>query len=85
MDVGLYAYLWRFQFVLPALVSGGLLAKFWRDGNLFGISGTVFCAWFAGAALAQFLMPTGIIWSAGLVAQVALAIVLILKGRLDQP
>ena len=84
MDVSLFAYLWRFQFALPAIVSGGLLAKFWREGNLFGISGTIFCAWFAVAALAQFLMPTGSIWSVGLVAQVALAIVLVLKNRLDQ-
>jgi hypothetical protein len=84
MDVGLFAYLWRFQFALPALVSGGLLAKLWAEGRLFGISGTVFCAWFAVAALAQFLMPTGTVWSAGLVAQVALAIVLLLKNRLEQ-
>jgi hypothetical protein len=84
MDVSLFAYVWRFQFALPAAISGGLLTKLWREGNLFGVSGTVFCAWFALAALAQFLMPTGSIWSVGLVAQVALAIVLILKNRLAQ-
>jgi hypothetical protein len=84
MDVSLFAYVWRFQFALPALVSCGLLAKLWKEGNLFGISGTVFCAWFAVAALAQFLVPTGNIWSVGLVAQVALAIVLVLKNRLHQ-
>jgi len=84
MDVSFFAYVWRFQFALPALVSGGLLAKLWREGNLSGMSGTVSCAWFAAAALAQFLMPTGGVWAVGLIAQVALAIVLVLKNRLDQ-
>ena len=81
--VSLFAYVWRVQFALPALVSGGLLAKLWREGHLFGICGAVFCTWFAVAALTQFLMPTGSIWSVGLVAQVALAIVLVLKYRLE--
>ena len=80
----LLAYVWRFQFALPALVSGGLLAKLWRDSHLFGISGTAFCAWFVVAALAQFLGPTGSLWLVGLLAQVALAITLVLKNRLDR-
>ena len=84
MDVGLFAYIWRFQFVLLALVSGGLLAKLWRDRSLFGVNGAVFCAWFAIAAVAQFLGPAGGVSSLGLVAQVALAITLIMKNRLDQ-
>ena len=84
MDVGILAFIWRFQFALPALVSGGLLAKLWRDRNLFGVGGTVFCAWFVVAALTQFLGQTGSISLIGLVAQVALAITLILKNRLHQ-
>ena len=84
MDVGLLAYIWRLQFALPALVSGGLLAKLWKDGNLFGASGTVFCAWFVATALTQFLGQSGSISSIGLLAQVALAITLVLKNRLDQ-
>ena len=80
--MGLLAYLWQLQFVLPALVSGGMLAKLWRDRNLFGVSGSIFCGWFAVAALAQFLWATGGIRLIGLVAQVALAIVLLLKNQL---
>jgi hypothetical protein len=51
---------------------------------LFGISGTAFCAWFVVAALAQFVGPAGSLWLAGLLAQVALAITLVLKNRLDR-
>ena len=82
--VSLLAYVWRVQFAVPALISLGLLAKLWRDCNLFGTSGTVFCAWFIAAALLQFAGPGGGVWVAGLVAQVALAIMLVLKNRLDR-
>ena len=82
MSVGLLAYLWQLQFVFPAVVSAGLLAKLWRDRHLFGVSGTIFCGWFAVAALAQFLWAAGVIRLIGLLAQVALAIVLVLKNQL---
>ena len=84
MNVGLLAYVWRFQCALPALVSGGLLVKVWKDRNLFGVGGTVFCAWFIVAALGQFLGQTGSMSLIGLLAQVALAITLVLKNRLGQ-
>jgi hypothetical protein len=63
-------------------VSLGLLVRLWWAGELYGVSGTVFCCWFVLAATAQFVAPTVTVWIIGLVARVSLAIVLVLKKQL---
>src|SRR5262245_2093936 len=66
------------MFVAPALVSIAMLIKLWWDGDLFGRSGGFFVSWFVVAAIMQFASRGLAWWSAGLVAQTALAIVLVL-------
>jgi hypothetical protein len=73
------------MFVVPAVVSVAMLIKLWWDSNLFGRSGAIFVVWFVVAAIAQFTSRGIAWWSAGLVAQTVLAIVLVLRGRVDDP
>jgi len=72
-------------FIGPALLSAALLIKLWWDRGLFGRSGAMFVVWFVAAAAAQFASSGIAWWIAGLVAQTLLAIVLLLRGRLDEP
>lgn len=71
-------------FFVPALASGYLLVFLWRSGDLFGLQELLFGAWFVAAVLVQFLAPSTSVWLAGLIAQVALGIVLIMKERMDR-
>jgi hypothetical protein len=73
------------MFVAPALVTITMLIKLWRDGDLFGRSGAIFIVWFVVAAVMQTASSGLAWWSAGLVAQTVLAIVLVLRDRLDDP
>ena len=85
VDLDFQHYLFRSPFLLPAVVSLGLLIKLWWDRDLFGLSGTAFVFWFAVAAGLQFLSSGVALWALGLVAQTALAFVLLVKGRLAEP
>jgi len=68
---------------LPALVSLWYLIRLWREGELFGVQEKVFCGWFILALAVQLLARTLGVWIAGVVAQVALSIVLVLKHQID--
>lgn len=68
---------------IPALVSGILLMSLWRQAEIFGWRQVVFAAWFFVALMLQFFTPSGSLWLIGLLAQVALALVLVMKERIN--
>jgi hypothetical protein len=59
------------------------LVLLWREGELFGRAGTLFCVWFLLAAVTQLFAPSTAVWILGLLTQLALAIVLVLKEQLS--
>ena len=67
---------------LPAVVSFLFLVRLWQAGELSGSKQIVFVVWFLMALAAQFFAPPGAIWIAGLVAQLVLAIVVVLNDRI---
>ena len=69
---------------LPILVSLWMLVQLWRESELFGVKGTLFCVWFVVAVIAQMFGESVRVWLLGFLAQVALAIVLVLKQRLSE-
>jgi hypothetical protein len=69
---------------LPAFVSLWSLVQLWLAGELFGTSGTLFCAWFFIALFTQVFASTTLFWALGLVAQTLLAITPVLKRQLTQ-
>jgi len=73
------------MFLVPALASAVMLGKLWWDGALFGRRAAIFIFWFVAAAVMQFASSGLAWWLAGLVAQTALAIVLAVRIRLDDP
>jgi hypothetical protein len=68
---------------LAAAVSLWFLVKLWYEGELVGTRQIVFSAWFVIASMTQFFAQSPGVWAAGLVAQVCLAITLVLKAKLD--
>ena len=64
-------------------VSLFFLVRLSREGALYGRSGIVFCVWFVVAASAQLFAPDVGLWILGIVAQLILAVVLILKQQLS--
>ena len=65
------------------MVSFWFLLRLWRAGELFGTRLVLFTAWFLAALLAQLVAPGAAILIAGLAAQVLLAVVVVLKDRID--
>lgn len=64
-------------------VSLVFLVQLWRKGELFGTQEVIFCVWFVAALATQLLAQSLGAWIAGLVAQLVLAVVLVLKDRID--
>ena len=64
-------------------VSLMFLVRLWRRGELFGTQAVIFCVWFFAALVTQFLAQSPGAWIAGLAAQLVLAVVLVLKDRID--
>jgi hypothetical protein len=84
MDPAFFYQVQRGLYLLPIIVSLSTLVGLWWEEKLYGGVGTLFCVWFVIAAVTQlFARSTGVWWAVGLVAQVALAIVLVLKKRID--
>jgi hypothetical protein len=76
----------RYQFRATSLtvaVSLWLLIRLWREGELYGRQELLFSVWFVVALLIQLVARTPGAWVTGLLAQLALAIVLILKHQMD--
>ena len=68
----------------PILVSLWYLVKLRHEAALFGTRLVVFWLWFVVAFVTQMFARTAGVWLAGLLAQVALAIVLVLKQKVDE-
>jgi hypothetical protein len=68
---------------LPVLVSFWFLLRLWRQGELFGAQEALFSVWFVIALITQLLAANTGVWITGMLAQVALAIVLVLKKQID--
>ena len=69
---------------LPTVVSAYLLVSLWREGELYGKSGSAFCLWFLLAGGLQIFATTPGWWAVGLVAQSLLAVVLVLKRQMNR-
>jgi hypothetical protein len=69
---------------VPTVVSGCLLLLLWRDGELHGRRGAMLCLWFVVAVCLQVLATSPAWWATGLVAQALLAIVLVLKRKINR-
>jgi hypothetical protein len=59
------------------------LVRLWRGGELFGKTAIVFGSWWVLATITQLFAPRSGVWLTGLLAQVALAIVLVLKQQMS--
>ena len=69
--------------IVSIAVSLWYLIQLWRARELWGAQEAIFGLWFATAVLVQMLATSLWLWIAGLVAQVLLAVVLIVKKRMD--
>jgi hypothetical protein len=83
MDPTFMPYLGRRGVFIPILVSLWYLIRLWREAELYGWKEILFPVWFVVALVAQFFAQSIGVWIAGLLAQVALAIVLVLKAQID--
>ena len=68
---------------IPIVVSLWYFVRLWRDGELFGKAALIFGGWWILATVLQLSASGPGWWVTGLVAQVALAIVLVLKLRMS--
>src|SRR5262249_37449359 len=82
MAAALMPYLASYGVYVPILVSLWHLLWPSREAELFGAQLVVFGVWFVVAFVIQMFARTAGLWVVGLLAQVALAIVLILKQRI---
>jgi hypothetical protein len=78
----LMPYLTGYGVFVPILVSLWYLLRLSREAELFGVQLVVFGVWFVVAFVLQMFARTAGLWLVGLLAQVALAIVLILKQKI---
>jgi hypothetical protein len=84
MDPNLVRYFHFARFGVPPVLSFFLLVLLWREDELYGLRGTMFCVWFLAAGALQAFAASPGWWATGLVAQALLAIVLILKRQIDR-
>ena len=68
---------------LPSAVCLSYLAWLWWAGELFGVQQAVFVGWFVVAFGIQLASRGPYLWIVGMLGQVSLAIVLILKKHID--
>jgi hypothetical protein len=83
MDPAILQWAARRGAFTPILVSLWCLVGLWRAGELFGRSAIVFGSWWALATIAQVFASKPAVWITGLLAQVTLAIVLVLKQQMN--
>jgi hypothetical protein len=67
----------------PILVSVWFLVRLWRGDELFGKTGVVLSSWWVLATITQLFASASGVWLTALLAQVALAIVLVLKQQMS--
>ena len=84
MDPEFLPYLARRGIFIPILVSLWCLVRLWREAELYGWKEVVFPIWFVIALVAQLFGSNTGIWVAGVLAQVVLAVILVLKQQIDK-
>jgi hypothetical protein len=67
--------------ILATIVCLWYIVRLWWKGELYGVQLHVFVIWFVAALAIQFASRSVWVWIAGFLAQVALAIVLVLKHQ----
>jgi hypothetical protein len=72
-------YLVRQAVYLPPTVCVWYLIRLWREGELYGVQEFAFSLWFVVSLITELVSQSTGIWIAGMLAQVALALVLILN------
>jgi hypothetical protein len=82
MAPALMPYLTGYGVFVPILVSLWYLLRLSREAELFGAQLVVFGVWFVVAFVIQMFARTAGLWLVGLLGQVALAIVLMLKQKI---
>jgi hypothetical protein len=70
-------------FIIPTVVCVWYLVRLWREGELYGVQEAVFTLWFVVSLVTQLVSQSTSIWIVGFLAQVGLAIVLVLKSHMD--
>ena len=68
---------------LTVAVSLWFMVRLWREAELYGAQEVIFGVWFVVAITIQLLAGSPGVWITGLLAQLALAIVLVLKDQID--
>ena len=71
-------------FWLPTIASALLLVLLSVQGDLSGRTPVTAAGWFLIALATQYLATTMSVWALGLAAQTGLAVVLLVKQRLDR-
>ena len=74
----------RLAVVLPIIVCVWNLVRLWWAAELYGVQQIVFVVWFLATLVIEWVSPSAWVWIAGFLAQVALAIVLVLKEQMDR-
>jgi hypothetical protein len=69
--------------VLTIAVSALFLVRLWREAELHGAQEVIFGLWFVIAAIIELLARGPLVWIVGLVAQLLLAVTLVLKDQMD--
>jgi hypothetical protein len=69
--------------VIPILISLWFLVRLWRANELFGKAAIIAASWWALATIIQLFASGPGMWITGLLAQVALAILLVLKQKMS--
>ena len=69
--------------ILPTVVCLWYLIKLWREAELYGVQGAVFTLWFVISLVTELVSQSTSIWIAGFLAQVGLAIMLVMKSHMD--
>ena len=73
----------RQAIILPPMVCVWYLIKLWRKAELYGVQEVAFSLWFVVSLVTELASRSTGLWIAGLLGQVSLAIVLILKDQMD--
>jgi hypothetical protein len=73
----------RLAVALPIIVCVWNLVRLWWAAELNGVQQIVFVVWFLATLVIEWVSRSAWVWIAGFLAQVALAIVLVLKKQLD--
>jgi hypothetical protein len=73
----------RQAIILPTVVCVWYLVRLWWEAELYGVQEVVFTLWFIVSLVTELVSQNTLMWIAGFLAQVGLAIVLVMKSHMD--